>query len=241
MYKKHVSWYSSVMGREMNMMQYGENGIPIIAFPTDQGSFDEWENHGMINALSYQLEGGYNCLFNLQTMDYDSLLNMEIEPEERLNRYLKYQKFIFDELLPYIKKVSSDNFIIMSGVGFGAYHAANLVFKYPNRFGKLIGMDGLYEVTPYLGGFYNDTVYYNSPLHFIPQLDDSEILKNYERLDIRLVTSNINPNFEDHTERFSNMLRERMIDHIFDQKDPDLDGDLDQWDYWKLVMRRHLV
>jgi len=225
----------------MNLMQYGKGGVPIIAFPTDQGTYDEWENHGMIEALAYQLEESLNSLFNLETMDYECLLNMDIEPEERLKRYLSYQTFIIDELIPFVHKESGSSFIILAGVGFGAYHAANLIFKNPDKFGKFIGMDGLYDVTPYMGGFYNDTVYYNSPLHFLPRMDDSNILAKYEKLDLRLITSNTNPTFEDHTERFSNVLEEKMISHIFDQKDPDLDGGLEEWEFWKEIFKRHIV
>lgn len=229
------------MRRDMNMMQYGEGGVPIIAFPTDQGSYVEWENNGMTEALEYQLEESLNCLFNLETMDYECLLNLDTEPEERLNRYLKYQTFICDELIPFVKEQSDSNYIILSGVGFGAYHAANLAFKFPDKFGKFIGMDGLYDVTPYMNGFYNDTVYYNSPLHFLPRLDDSNTLEKYEKLDLRLISSNTNPTFEDHTERFSNILKERTISHIFDQKDVELDGDLEEWDFWKEIFKRHVV
>lgn len=241
MHKEHVQWYSSIMRREMNMMQYGTGGIPIIAFPTDQGTFDEWENHGMTEALEHQLEESLNCLFNLETMDYECLFNLNIEPEERLNRYLKYQTFIYDELIPFVQKVSENNFIILAGVGFGAYHAANLTFKYPDKFGKFIGMDGLYDITPYMNGFYNDAVYYNSPLHFLPMLDHPGILAKYENLDLILITSNTNPTFEDHTERFSNVLKERMISHIFDQKDPELDRDLEEWDFWREIFKRHII
>ena len=48
--------------------------------------------------------------------------------------------------------------VVTVGASFGAYHAANLAGRYPGRVTKAICFSGLYDVSRYLDGYWDDTL-----------------------------------------------------------------------------------
>jgi esterase/lipase superfamily enzyme len=40
-----------------------------------------------------------------------------------------------------------------------------------------IAMSGVYELTEYTHGYFDDDVYFNSPMHYIPNLTDHAMLE----------------------------------------------------------------
>ena len=58
------------------------------------------------------------------------------------------------------------------GCSMGAYHAANVLFRHPDLFDGLIAISGLYGVSGFVGDYVDDAVYFNSPLLYLPGLDD---------------------------------------------------------------------
>ena len=42
-------------------------------------------------------------------------------------------------------------------------------------------MSGVYDLTEYTSGYWNEDVYYNSPMHYVPNLADHNILEQIRR------------------------------------------------------------
>ena len=67
--------------------------------------------------------------------------------------------------------------IYTCGASFGALHSMNLFLKRPDIINGVIAMSGVYDLTEYTKGFYDDQVYFNSPCHYIPNLTDHNYLE----------------------------------------------------------------
>ncbi len=62
MEKKTEKWRSPSLGKDMELTVYGSSGTPIIGLPTRGASCHQWEEFGMVDVISYQLEHGFNLL-----------------------------------------------------------------------------------------------------------------------------------------------------------------------------------
>ncbi len=236
MKKKHHTWKSPSLGREMNICVYGTSGTPVIIYPSEEGKCTEWEETGMIELLGEQLEQGYNQLFCVDSVSDESLLNKNVEPYVRVSRLKQYEQYVTDELIPFIHEQNSNPYIINTGVFLGAYYALLFALKHPEQVGKVIGLSGTYNIKPYLDGYYDDNVYYNNPVDFIPNLNENNILDKISRLDIRLLTYANDPQ-RNQSERMSETLWLKYLEHnfyVWDQKVSD------PWDLVASMVKEHL-
>jgi esterase/lipase superfamily enzyme len=97
-----------------------------------------------------------------------------MEPADRAIRHNEFNQYVFDEVVPFIRNATSnETFIYTCGASFGALHAMNLFCKRPDILNGAISMSGVYDLTEYTRGFYDEQVYYNSPIHYIPNLSDT--------------------------------------------------------------------
>jgi esterase/lipase superfamily enzyme len=58
MNREYHKWYSSRLGRDMEMLVIGYAGLPVLVFPTSGGRFYEFEDRGMIGAVGGRVERG---------------------------------------------------------------------------------------------------------------------------------------------------------------------------------------
>jgi hypothetical protein len=58
MKREYRKWFSAELGREMEMLAFGHDGLPAIVFPTSQGRFYEFEDRGLVAAVADKLERG---------------------------------------------------------------------------------------------------------------------------------------------------------------------------------------
>lgn len=212
MKKRHKSWKSPCMGKSMDLLIYGTEGTPVIIFPTAHGDYTEWENHGGIDAIAEQVEEGYNQVFCVDGFAGESFLNAAIEPIARINRFSHYQSYLMDELLPFISDENSNPYIITTGVAIGAYCALLMALKYPTNFQKVIGLCGYYDIRVHMDEFFDDNVYFNNPVEFIPNLNDEKLLKMISNVDIRLLNYLNDPNKDD-TQIMSDLMWMKFIEH----------------------------
>ena len=63
MNREYHRWFSPSLQRDMEMLVFGHAGARVLVFPTSMGRFFQWEDSGMINTLSDQLEQGNVQLF----------------------------------------------------------------------------------------------------------------------------------------------------------------------------------
>ena len=119
----------------------------------------------------------------MDSIDNQSWANLSSPPAERALRHQAYDKYITDEVVPFIRKHCQDDKIktITSGVSLGGYHAANFFFRHPDLFSMMVAISGLYQLNHFIGDYIDDNVYYNTPLAYLPKLDDPWYLDLYRK------------------------------------------------------------
>jgi len=221
-------WKSPSLGKKMELSEFGTAGTPVIIFPSEEGGRDEWNEAGIMQAVEEQIEEEYNHFFCINSVAEESLLNKEVEPNKRIRRQMQYEQYVIDEVIPFIRNKNSNPFMIFSGAFLGAYYAMLFALKYPKMVNKVIGISGTYDIKPYLDGHYDDNVYYNNPVDFVPNLNDPSILKDISDIDIRLLSFSNDPQRAE-SERMSDTLWLKNLDHNFYVWDEVIS------DPWKLV------
>ena len=91
----------------------------------------------------------------------------------RRRRQALYARYVEDEVVPYIRHACGDPRvrIATTGASFGAFHAANSLFRRPDLFDGLIAMSGFYDLEPdYLKGYSDDDCYFNNPAWYLREL-----------------------------------------------------------------------
>ncbi len=228
MKRTYKSWKSPSMGKEMELLIFGDEGTPVIVFPSAHGNYKEWEEKGGIQALSQQIDEGYNQFFCVDSFAAESFMNKTIDPLTRVLRFTQYQAYVMDELLPFISDENSNPYIITTGVAIGAYCALLLALKYPTNFHKVVGICGYYDISVHMNGVNDDNIYFNNPIEFIPNLNDDKLLKLISSVDIRLLNYQNDPT-KDETRQMSDVLWLKFIEHehyVWDEEATDL---------WKLA------
>lgn len=181
----HYHWWVTALGREMRINRYGDQGVPFLAFPAQEGDHRNLEDFGLIAAVSPYIEAGKVQFFTVDSYDAESWTSPSLPPWEKGPRYEAYVRYIMSEVLPFITHLTDEQ-PWTTGVSMGAYHAANLFFRFPHAFAGVIALSGIYELSEFLGEYMDETVYFNSPLHFLPGLNDSYYLDELRRKTIIL-------------------------------------------------------
>jgi esterase/lipase superfamily enzyme len=187
MNREYHHWVSSHLGRSMETLVFGHGGAPVLVFPTTMGRFYQYEDFGMVGALEPKIEAGYIQLYCLDSVDAESWYNKAVPPGRRVERHLHYERYIFDEYIPFVRERNPKP-LIVTGTSFGAYHAVNFALRRPSSFIKLVALSGRYDVRGFLDGYDDDTVYYNCPVEYLPGLTDDAYLAPLRRMQIVLLS-----------------------------------------------------
>lgn len=194
MNREYHKWFSSCLNREMELLVFGHAGAKVLVFPTRAGRFFDYENWGIVQALHQHLNNGWLQLFCVDSIDAESFYCHWCRPQDRIVRHLQYESYLLEEVLPFTRTKNSNPFMVAHGCSLGAYHAVNLAFRYPHLFGKVVALSGRYDLTRSIGsfrdlfdGYYDQTIYYHMPSHYIPNLGEGRALELLRRLEIILV------------------------------------------------------
>ncbi len=177
----------------MEILVFGREGLPVIFFPTRSAHFYDLENWRVVDAMSPQINAGSIQVYCVDSVDGESFYS-DAAPKQRIIRHMQYEKYILDEVVPFIKSRNSNQDLAAAGCSLGAYHAINLVLKHPALFSKVLGMSGRYDLTkplPFFSdlfdGYFDDDIYYNMPNHFVPGISDKELLNQLRNIEITMV------------------------------------------------------
>jgi len=237
MQRQYHKWYSPSLGRDMETTVFGHAGAPVVAFPTSMGRFYEYEDFGMVSALSEHLERGWIQLYCPDGVDRESWYNWSTSPHERAQRHNAYERYLLSEVLPLIHSINSNDFLMTTGCSFGAYHAANLAFKHPTVFQRLIAISGRYDLNFLLRGGGNMDTFYNSPLSYLPGLDDPRYLDPLRsRLQIILCAGGWGDICHDATLDLARVLSSKGIPHTLDI----WDEAIHDWPWWRRMTVKHV-
>jgi esterase/lipase superfamily enzyme len=169
----------------MELKVYGHSGKPVIVFPTQGGRFFDYENNGMIDAVHWFIESGNYQFFTVDSVDNQSWANNQAHPADRALRHEDYDRYIVQEVVPFIRQRTSPKTLFMTtGCSMGGYHSGNFFFRHPDIFDSVVSLSGLFQLSMFIGDYMDDNVYFNSPLCYLPGLNDPWYLKKYRRSDI---------------------------------------------------------
>jgi esterase/lipase superfamily enzyme len=175
----HKEW-SQCLNQEMEFKVYGSSGKPVLVFPTQGGRFFEFEDFGMVQAVDQLIGGGFYQFYTVDSIDKQSWSNWNILPYERAKRHEDYDRYITQEISPYIQcRNKPGTLLLATGCSMGGYHATNFFFRHPDLFDSLISMSGLFQLKLFVGDYMDDTVYFNSPLYYLRNLNDPCYLEKY--------------------------------------------------------------
>lgn len=187
----------------MGVLVIGHAGAKVLVFPTRDGDHGEYERLRIHHQLADKINHGQLQLFCVDSIDHDSLYAFWMWPGDRIRRHILYEEYILNEVMPFMSSLNQHECTISHGLSLGAYHAANIAFRHPHLFRKLCAFSGRYDLTmgiEYFGdlfnGYYDDDVYYHTPAHFLPQLDDESALHHLRQMDIVMVIGKEDPFLE---------------------------------------------
>ena len=240
MKREYVKWFSPCLQREMELLVFGHAGSPVLFFPTRMGRFYDYENWGLIKALEEKIVSGKNQLYCIDSIDADSFYCKGIPPIERIYRHTLYEKYIVEEVIPFVKQ-KNNNALISAGCSLGAYHAVNIAFRHPQLFKKTIGISGRYDLTNQLEhfedlfeGYLDDTIYSNMPTLYIPNLSRKEKI-SLQNLEILLVVGKEDL-FVKNNLQLSEHLRRKNIPHQLYLAE----GEAHKAIYWGALLNNYL-
>jgi esterase/lipase superfamily enzyme len=131
--------------------------------------------------------------------------------------------------------------IAVTGVSFGAYHAANFALRRADLFPLAICSSGVYDVAVVAGGERGDAVYFNNPADYVNHLHGDHLEWLRSRVSLLLLCGQ--GAWEDttgaleSTRRFAGQLGAKGIRHELDVWGHDVPHD---WPAWRAQIAHHL-
>ncbi len=185
MHTEYRKEYSPILDREMEYKIYGHGGKPCLVFPPQNGRFYNYEDFKMVETLSDFIEEGRLQLFCVDSIDEESWSNKEGNSRYRSEMQEKWFKYISEEFVPNIWKLTGRNDIIVTGCSMGGAHSGILFFRRPDLFETLISLSGAFDASMFFGDYMDDLVYNNSPVHFLRNMpSDHYYLDLYRKKNI---------------------------------------------------------
>ena len=225
-----------------NVLAYGHWGRPVLAFPSEQGPCWQYEERGMVDAIAGLLEAGRVKLYCVDSYDGSSWHDRGIPLEERARRHGTYERWILDDVVPFISSDSGGaDEIVVTGPSFGAYHAANFSLKHAHVFPLAICQSGVYDVSVVGWGERGEALYFNNPADYVSHLHGGHL--DWLRGQVNLLLLVGRGQWEDttgaldSTQRFAGQLSEKAIRHELDVWGHEWPHD---WSSWRAQLAHHL-
>ncbi len=227
-------WFSPALQKEMPVAVYGHYGFAVLMIPTAAADYLEYERFELIQSLSPMIDAGKIKVFSINSMNMESWMNKEMEGAHKAIRQNQFNEYIFNEVVPFIKKFTSEETpIIATGASFGALHSMNIFLKRPDLFKGVIAMSGVYDLTEYTSGYYDEQVYFNSPIHYIPNLTDHIILEQIRSGKMVIASGSGSHEDPEANKRFSGVLHSKSIPHDLEIWADDIHHD---WPTWRKML-----
>ena len=173
---QYFKQFSPSLGRDMECKVYGHAGRPVLFIPCQDGRFMDFEGFHMTDTWAPWIESGQVMVFSIDTMDKESW-SASNDPGARIRRHEQWIDYITREMVPFIRDMvnarngwSGYPGIMTFGCSLGATHAANLYFRFPDLFDGVLALSGIYTTEYGFGGYMDELVYLNSPVHYLANL-----------------------------------------------------------------------
>ncbi len=161
-----------VLDEDMEIAVYGHYGPAFLFFPLDGENYQSFEEHGSIAALSPFLDAGRIKVFTINSIDRESWLAEHSDPRQQATRHQQYNRYVTEEVMPFIARNmrSTHPTIYTCGISLGALHAVNSFLRRPDLFDGTIGLSGRYDLKAWTNGYFDNDVYFNSPIDYLGNL-----------------------------------------------------------------------
>lgn len=229
-------WRSPALGQDMPIVTYGDRGHPLLLFPTAAADFLENERFFLVKAIEPLIFAGKCRVFSIDSINKQAWMDKNLPVAEQGRRQDLYARYVEDEVVPYIRMATSDPSarVATTGASFGAFHAANTLFRRPDLFDGTIAMSGFYDLGPdYLKGYSDDHVYFNNPAWYLPGLSGWYLDLLRHSCQIVIVTGQGAYEAPEASRRLSEILREKGIPHALDLWGQDVNHD---WPWWRKML-----
>jgi esterase/lipase superfamily enzyme len=238
---RHVSLWSPAIGGEGEVIAYGHWGRPLLVFPSEQGPAWQYEERGMIDAIAHLIEGGRVKVYAVGSFDSGSWYREGLSLEDRARLHGRYEDWILNQVVPFVQADSHTHEMAVTGVSFGAYHAANFALRRADLFPLAICQSGVYDVSRVAGGERGDAVYFNNPADYVVHLGGAHLDWLRSRVNLLLVCGQgmweDTTGALDSTTRFAAQLGAKGIPHELDVWGHDSPHD---WPAWRDQIAHHL-
>jgi esterase/lipase superfamily enzyme len=234
--RKIEGWHSPSLGQDMPIVSYGHWGHPLLLFPTAAADFLENERFGLVGAVAPAIEAGRVRVFSIDSINKQSWMDSGLPAPEQARRQALYSQYIEEEVVPYIRSACQDTDlrIATTGASFGAFHAANALFRRPDLFDAVIAMSGFYDLGPdYLKGYSDDNCFFNNPAWYIPGLQGHPLHLLQTATKIHILTGQGAYEAPDASRQLSGILNSKGIPHFLDVWGHDVDHD---WPWWRKML-----
>jgi esterase/lipase superfamily enzyme len=181
MNREYHKWWSPSLGRDMELLVFGHSGLPVVVFPSSQGRFYEFEDRGLVGAIAHKIDRGEVQLYCLDSVDSESWYNRSVPPRWRIARHVQYENYVMNEVVPLLRQKNWSPKRATLGCSFGGYHAVDIALRHPDVFTGCLSMSGAFDMSRFLGGYYDNDVYFHTPTHFIPNLGDPWFFDHYRQ------------------------------------------------------------
>lgn len=235
MHREYHRWFSLRLGRDMEVLVFGHSGAKVLVFPTRDGRFHEYEDLRLVDSLRHKLEAGQLQLWCVDSIDWESFYCFWCHPADRIRRHQAFEEYVLNEVMPLMASKNPHPCTISHGCSLGAFHAANIAFRHPHLFQKLVAFSGRYDLTlnvedfrDLLDGHRDEQVYFHTPTQYLANLQCSDRLGALRRMDITLVIGNQDP-FLDNNRYLSRLLSDKGIGHALHE----WDGRAHRGYYWR--------
>jgi esterase/lipase superfamily enzyme len=138
---------------------------------------------------------------------------------------------LYHELVPLAQKETGVQRVATAGCSFGGYHAINFACRHPEVVKYVFTMGAAFDIKPQLDGYYDENVYFNSPMDFLPQASNPA----FNDMSIVLGTGSHDMCW-DANEKMADILRKKGMNHWLDIR-PNAKHD---WPVWREMFPHYL-
>jgi esterase/lipase superfamily enzyme len=238
MHRELSSWYSPALNADMPVAAYGHSGFALLLVPTAAADYLEYERFQLMDTLRPYIEGGKLRVFSINSINNESWLNNEMHPPHKAIRHNQFNEYVYNEVVPHIRNYAGDVPIITCGASFGALHSMNLFLKRPDLINGVIAMSGVYDLTEYTKGYFDEQVYFNSPMHYMPNLADEWYLERIRASKhIHILTGSGDYEDPEASRKFAGVLYSKNIWYELDIWGQDMKHD---WPTWRAMLPHYI-
>ncbi|MBQ8637863.1 MAG: esterase family protein [Lachnospiraceae bacterium] len=233
----YFKMYSPALGRDMECKIYGHAGRPVLFIPCQDGRFFDFENFRMLDVWAPWIESGQVMVCSIDTIDAETWSNKNGDCRWRIERYEQWIRYITDDVVPFLRNFANEKNgwtgypgVLVFGSSLGATHAANLYFRRPDLFDRLLALSGIYTAEYGFGSYMDGMVYQNSPVHYMANLPgDHPFISQYNAQKSVICVGQGAWEMPDSTRQLHSILQSKGINTWVDYWGYDCRHD---WDWW---------